>query len=167
MKSLFLFLIIGLTAVAADTTPLIVDNELALVTTPPAINNISIDGLLEDDNDLTVPTTSSQKNKQQQIQKHVQENKHASDAVENNDEPAPVKKSNKIGAPTAGAARAAQKKKKSIQARHMVCSVVVGSLICYSVNQDDITFDASECVVAPIPDNADGKNYTICSRSLI
>jgi hypothetical protein len=164
IPSLFVYNVIAVAALAAfvvgaDTTPpppaLVNNDDLSLATTPPAIK-ISIDDGLGDEDAPAVP---EQKNKQQQIQKHIQEAESASDDV--GDEPA--KTNHK--APTA--TRTAPQKKKSVRARHMVCSVVVGSLICYSVNQDDIVFDASECVVAPIPDNADGKNYTVCSRSLI
>ena len=173
MKSLSLFgyCIIGVVAlttfvVAADTTPpppAGIDDELSLSTTPPPIN-ISIDDLDADGSGDVPSLTVPQKSKQQQIQKHVQET--GPDDV-GDGHGAESGKPLKTHKPTAGATRTAQKKKKSVQAKHMVCSVVVGSLICYSVDQDEIAFDPSECVVAPIPDNADGKNYTVCSRSLI
>jgi hypothetical protein len=52
----------------------------------------------------------------------------------------------------------------TVDAKNMVCSIVNGNLVCYSVNQDDVVFDAAECVVAP---NAPDKAYTICSRPLV
>ena len=184
--SFFTYCIWGVAVLAAfvvadDTTtppPVVIYEELSVFTTPspPPINIIGIDGL--DDDDVTLGThlttltaaATPQKNKQQQIQKHIQDTEHASDDVgDDHEEPESdkPKKNHKSAATSTTTTRSAHKKKNGIHAKHMVCSVVVGSLICYSVNQEDVTFDAAECVVAPIPNSPDGKNYTVCSRSLI
>jgi hypothetical protein len=174
--SFFTYCIWGVAVLAAfvvadDTTtplPVIIDEELSVFTTPspPPIKIIGFDSLDDDVLALTTPATP-QKNKQQQIQKHIQDTEPASDDVGGDHEESESDKPKKNHKSVTTATRSAHKKKNSIHAKHMVCSVVVGSLICYSVNQEDVTFDAAECVAAPIPNSPDGKNYTVCSRSLI
>ena len=52
---------------------------------------------------------------------------------------------------------------KGIEAKHMVCNVVAGSLVCYSINQNDIVFEDGECTTSP---DIGDKKYTICSKTL-
>jgi len=138
--SVFAFVVNGADIVAEDTTDIFTTTPHPSLIVPPDFDldlSDNISGAILDAGDDLANNNHAQKKKQQDIAKAVK----ATDSKPKN----------------------RRAKVATVDAKDMMCSVVTGKLVCYSVNQDDVVFDAAECVVAP---NAD-KGYTICTRSLI